>query len=237
MRRILLVTAHPDDESFGPGATLAKYAAEGVEVHLLCATRGESGQWSDVKSRGRKLEEIREKEHRRASKILGVKSHEYMGYIDGYLSNILIDELIEKIRRKVNEFKPDILLTFDLLGISGHLDHIAVAIATTKVFDEERGVKKLYYFTVNQKRVEESKQRFNRRIWGRPDGEITTRIDVKRYLPIKLKAALCHQTQLRDIERLQELWKKYGKTEYFILAGSRVKTKLPEADLFVGIAY
>jgi len=235
MGKILLVTAHPDDESFGPGGTIAKYAAEGVEVQLLCATRGESGQWSDVKSQGQKLEEVREKEHRKASKILGIGSHEYMGYIDGYLSNILMDEMMEKIRRKIDAFKPDLLITFDITGISGHLDHIAVSLATTKVFEEEESVKKLYYFTVSKEIASDFKKKFNRRVFGRKNSEITTRIDVSKYLPTKIKAALCHQTQKRDIERLRTRWERYGNTELFVLAEARMKTKLPEVDLFAGI--
>jgi LmbE family N-acetylglucosaminyl deacetylase len=44
MRKLLAVFAHPDDEAFGPGGTLARYAYQGVEIHLLCATRGEGGK-------------------------------------------------------------------------------------------------------------------------------------------------------------------------------------------------
>ena len=49
MKRLLVVTAHPDDEAFGPAGTIAKYADMGVKIHLLCATRGEAGQWSQKK--------------------------------------------------------------------------------------------------------------------------------------------------------------------------------------------
>ncbi|MBI4099408.1 PIG-L family deacetylase, partial [Candidatus Microgenomates bacterium] len=85
MRKILLVTSHPDDESFGPGATIAKYAALGAEIHLLCATRGESGKWSGEKA-AKSLGEARAKEHAAAAKILGIKKIEYLNYIDGHLS-------------------------------------------------------------------------------------------------------------------------------------------------------
>ena len=78
-KRLLAIVAHPDDESFGPGGTLAKYAGEGVEVHLLCATRGESGRHKPgERSQGSKLGDIREKELRGAAEVLGIKQVEFM---------------------------------------------------------------------------------------------------------------------------------------------------------------
>lgn len=227
--------SHPDDESFGPGGTIAKYAALGAEIHLLCATRGESGQWSDTPAKNRKLADVREVEHRKATAILGISSHEYMGYIDGYLSNILMDDLVTKIEEKITSFQPDILLTFDLLGLSGHIDHITMTMATTKAFEESKKVKKLYYFVHDKKITDLIFKTVKIKLWGRRSDEITTRIDVKKYLPIKIKAANCHVTQKKDIDRLMWFWRLWGKTETFVLAQSRVKTKLAEIDLFDGI--
>ena len=227
--------SHPDDESFGPGGTIAKYAALGAEIHLLCATRGESGQWSDTSQEDRKLADVREVEHRKATAILGIKSHEYMGYIDGYLSNILLDELVAKIEEKIAAFQPDILLTFDLLGLSGHIDHITMALAATKAFEESKKVKKLYYFVHDKKFTDLVWKTVKRKMWGRRSDEITTFIDVKKFLPIKIKAAKCHITQKKDIDRLMWFWKLWGKTETFVLGQSRVKSKFPETDLLAGI--
>lgn len=137
MKRMLVVTGHPDDESFGVGATIAKYAAAGVKIHLLCATRGEAGMWSDVKPEKGGVGPVREREHKRAVKILGVESLEYLGYIDGEISNNDVERIAERILEKLKKFKPDIVLTFDPLGISGHLDHVAMAMAATKVFGGE----------------------------------------------------------------------------------------------------
>src|SRR3990167_2864362 len=93
MKKILAVFAHPDDESFGPGGTLAKYAKEGVEVHILCATKGEAGENSNKDHKVYKvekvknIEEIREKELLAAAKVLGVKKVEFLNFVDGELSN------------------------------------------------------------------------------------------------------------------------------------------------------
>lgn len=233
--KILVVMAHPDDESFGPGGTIAKYAACGVEIHLLCATRGDWGMWSGLEANGRKLADVRENEHREGLKILGVKELEYLGYVDGHLSNILIDEILEKVRRKVEKFKPEILLTFDLMGLSGHIDHMTMTQVAIKVFEEEKSIKKLYFYTYSPKRNKYYWEKYHRRSWGRPQREITTFIDCGDFLTKKVAAAKCHLSQMDDVTRLMPVWDKFERTEYFVRWDSRVKTKLPETDLFAGI--
>src|SRR3972149_8828237 len=110
MKKILAVFAHPDDETFGPGGTLAKYAQEGVEIHLLCATRGERGEWSASAkaSAGKqeKIHHIREKELLRSAKILGIKKVEFLNFVDGYLCNSNYHDLAQKIITKIKSFKP-----------------------------------------------------------------------------------------------------------------------------------
>lgn len=83
--KLLAVFAHPDDESMGMGATLAKYAAEGVETHLVCASRGERG-WGGPAEQDPGLEglgRIRTQELENAVALLGMKSLSFLGYVDG----------------------------------------------------------------------------------------------------------------------------------------------------------
>lgn len=245
MKRILVVTSHPDDESFLPGGTIAKYAAEGVEIHLLCATKGESGEKQTAgRDSGTKdqqmanLDRLRQREHAKAAKVLGIKSVEYLGYIDGTLNNnmLLYDEIPNKIIAKAKEFKPDVLLTLDLLGVSGHLDHIAMALASRRAFEKLKEVKKIYHYAISVTQERETMERFGRKMWGRKESEITTKIDVSKFLERKIAAAESHQSQLQDVQRSKMIWKKFGKTERFILGASRVKTKFLEKDLFAGIS-
>ncbi|GFP22269.1 N-acetylglucosamine malate deacetylase 2, partial [Candidatus Hakubella thermalkaliphila] len=71
---LLVVFAHPDDESYGPGGTIARYASEGVKVTLICATRGEvSIRLNRIEGGPKRLAELREGELRQASQILGIK--------------------------------------------------------------------------------------------------------------------------------------------------------------------
>src|SRR5689334_24968168 len=83
--KLLAVFAHPDDESMGMGGTLAKYAAEGVETHLACASRGERG-WFGPEEQDpglEKLGQLRTKELEGAVKVLGMKSLHFLDYVDG----------------------------------------------------------------------------------------------------------------------------------------------------------
>src|SRR5579872_4442081 len=121
-KTIVCVFAHPDDEAFGPGGTIALLAKEN-DVYILCATKGEAGQNSltDLET---PLQNERMEELKRSAKILGVKKVIFLDFIDGTLSNSLYHKLAEKITQYLNELKPEMLLTYENRGISGHIDHI-----------------------------------------------------------------------------------------------------------------
>src|SRR5512134_2643232 len=90
-RKLMAVLAHPDDESLGVGGTLAKYSAEGVEVFLVMATRGDGGRFcghpcGDERHPGPlALGNIRETELRAAARILGVREVSLLDYQDQHL--------------------------------------------------------------------------------------------------------------------------------------------------------
>lgn len=173
--RLLAVTAHPDDETFGCGGVLAKYANEGVTVSVVCATRGEAGQISDPSlATPENLPAVREKELREACKTLGVHNLEILGYRDSGMAGTEANghpqslfkanrsELIGKIVASIRREKPQVVVTFDPSGGYGHPDHIIIHEATLKAFflaaDAEQyaaqltnglrpfGPRKLYYF-------------------------------------------------------------------------------------------
>ena len=162
MSRTLLASfAHPDDESFGPGGTLATYARQGVAVHLITATRGEAGE-SDLEDLGA-CEDLacrREQELRCAAAALGLAEVHLLGYRDSGMagspanqhpqalaqadSHILSAQVAEVMRR----LRPQVVVTFDPYGVYGHPDHIAMHRATVMAFEQlappERPFK-LYY--------------------------------------------------------------------------------------------
>lgn len=131
--RLLSVFAHPDDETFCAGGTLAKYAAAGAESMVVSATRGQCGQIRDARAATRAtLGEVRERELVRACKELGVEHAVCLDYMDGTLNNVHTDVLVGEIVSIIRRFRPDVVITFDSSGAYGHLDHIAISRATTR---------------------------------------------------------------------------------------------------------
>lgn len=146
-RTLIFVGAHPDDESFNIGATLAQYAITGVKVYYLCATRGEEGQTNPDKIKGySSISELRCAELNNAAEALGLTGVIHLNYRDsgilGWKDNThpkaLISAPIEQVSGRIvsifRELKPDVVITFDPVGDYGHPDHIAIHKATVKAF-------------------------------------------------------------------------------------------------------
>jgi len=126
-KRMLVILAHPDDESYGMGGTLAKYSHLGVKVILLCATRGEEGIPGTLpEDAGR----IRELELREAARHLEIEVH-FLGYMDGKLSEVDPNVLFEDITCWIGLVRPQIILTFGPDGVSGHPDHVTISNVVT----------------------------------------------------------------------------------------------------------
>lgn len=230
-RKLLAVFAHPDDESFSSGGTLAKYANRGVEIYLVCATRGEAGQWSGISRKGLKLGQVREKELLAAAEILGVKKVEFLGFVDGKINNRQILKLEEAIVEKMRKIKPQVVICSDTTGISGHLDHIAVSLATTRAFAKVEEAKKLYYVVLPKSWV----KRYSLPFPGFPDEMVTTKIKIARFWSKKAAAIKAHQTQRADWERFFKR-ENYPKVENFYLVQSRIsRLKFLENDFFSGL--
>ena len=146
---ILAVLAHPDDESFGLGGTLALYASKGYDTYLVCATRGEAGTLDPEHLNGYKdTAELRTNELMRAAKILGLKEVFFLDYRDSGMPgteenkhpdaqiNHSIDEVAGKVVRYIRELKPDVVITFDPIGGYKHPDHIHIHKATVLAFEK-----------------------------------------------------------------------------------------------------
>ena len=145
---ILSVLAHPDDETFGMGGTLALYAQKGVAVHLICATRGEVGVVDPEYMEGyQSIADRREAELRCAAQILGLAGVHFLDYRDSGMEgskdnhhpNALaatpLEEVAVRIAHIVRTIKPKVMLTFDPIGGYRHPDHIAIHRATLRAFE------------------------------------------------------------------------------------------------------
>lgn len=146
---ILSVLAHPDDESFGMGGTLALYAQKGCDVYLVCATRGEVGDVDPKHMQGfSSIAELREGELRCAAGHLGLKGVFFLDYRDsgmpGSPDNLHpdaqvahpVDEVAGKVVKHIRDLKPNVVLTFDPIGGYRHPDHIHIHNATVLAFEK-----------------------------------------------------------------------------------------------------
>ncbi|MFO7623402.1 MAG: PIG-L family deacetylase [Anaerolineales bacterium] len=175
-QRLLSVLAHPDDESFGMGGTLALYAQRGVEVHLICATRGEAGMMDPEHLQGyASVAEKREAELRCAARILGLREVHFLDYRDSgmpgstdnqhpqALAAAPLDQVAAQIARIIRQVKPQVVLTFDPIGGYRHPDHIAIHKATLLAYEAAGDPtvdlddlppytpEKLYYHTISRR--------------------------------------------------------------------------------------
>lgn len=184
---MLAVFAHPDDESFGAGGTLAKYAHQDVQVVLLCVTRGETG------IPGVKLEEagnIRKRELRKAAEQLGIEVY-FLDYPDGGLARKKSQTLLEMIACWIDLIQPQVILTFGPEGVSGHSDHIAISNIVTQAFDLTYKKGMLLYLHPSEATILGCGVSST----GLEDTQPLVEVDISDYKLEKIRAIQCHASQ------------------------------------------
>lgn len=151
-KKLLAVLAHPDDETFGMGGTLALYTKRGVQVDLVCGTRGEVGEVDakylvDIKSTAC----LRTQELKQAAAVLGLHEVIYLNYRDSgmpgspdnahpnALAGQPIGEVAGRIAHIIRQVRPEVVITFDPIGGYRHPDHIAIHQATELAFKMAAG--------------------------------------------------------------------------------------------------
>jgi len=222
-RSLLLVHAHPDDESIGTGATMAKYAAEGARVTLVTCTLGELGEIIPPDLRHLFPDELGQ--HRiveldRACAALGVEDHRFLGgegrYRDSGMMGLPdnddprcfwqanVDEAADALAKIIDEVEADVIVTYDADGFYGHPDHIQAHRVTSRARDLTGGKAKLYATAMPRsalaRAVELPEDSWFVRDTGLavsvPDDQVTTEIDATGYLDAKREAMRAHETQI-----------------------------------------
>lgn len=164
MKKLLLSFAHPDDETFSCGATISKYSHLGWDIRLICATLGEAGSPGPYKQlSGNAVGAVRKEELAQAAAIMGIREIVHLGYRDQHLAGIEPGELEDVLFKKMVEFAPDIVITFDPSGITNHPDHIRISFSTTYAFQkyaEEIATTREFVIRVNREDAKVKKRLF-----------------------------------------------------------------------------
>ncbi len=193
---LLAVFAHPDDETFRPGGTLALLAKQGIRVVVLTFTRGQAGSCGNPPLCTRQeLPAVRERELRCACSSLGIQPPILLDYHDGQLAEADPETLIAEILAIVRELHPQIMLSFGADGLSGHPDHIAIGLAAAEAFRRAEDVAALYTLAVPRSLAETLGMQ---QIHAVPDKAITLAVDVSSVWQAKMSAIRCHRTQLGE---------------------------------------
>lgn len=212
MKNLVCIFAHPDDEAFGPGGTIAKLSKK-YNIYLLCATKGDAGQNATHKG---KLAEIRSEELRGSAKILGVKKVFFLGFKDGTLNNNIYHKLASKIRNHLLKLRPSIVLTFEPHGVSGHIDHITVSMATMYAVQKLKFVKTVMQFC-RPFGYQSPKDYFIYFPPGYKKSEIHKVVKTKDVWDKKVEAMNQHKSQSEDIKRILKIQQKLPKEEHFLV--------------------
>ena len=235
---ILGVFAHPDDEGFGSGGTLAMLVDKGHRVTVVCATNGDVGEISDpALATPENLGQVRQQELLAAMKVTGVKDVRFLGYrdsgMDGTPDNDNPDSLYQaspatvvgQIDAVLTELEPDVIITHDHTGGYGHPDHITVyrhttaAIEARYIGDGPRPA--LYYFCFPRSTFQRMWKEMqdagvtppfgseDAEVMGTPDDEVTTVKDVSGYLETKKESLNHHRTQIAPDGPFSKLPEKF----------------------------
>jgi LmbE family N-acetylglucosaminyl deacetylase len=261
-RTLATILAHPDDETFGTGGTLIRYAREGVNVHSLCLTEGEKG-WpggggAPVIAREH-VGAARALELAEAGRRMGLASVTCLKYPDGALAGVDPDWVVRDIVRWLRKVRPDVAIVWGPDGGYGHPDHIAageralaaIELAGIARHEPELGdhvhVKRCYRFVASAEFVDGLKRlvpefaRYMETLAIKPQrwtrDRLGAAIDIRPFVAEKLDAMEAHRTQTPDLN----MWLRVRDTEASLLGEEVYVREFPdphgglETDLFAAL--
>ena len=222
MATLVCFHAHPDDEAIATGGTMAKAAAAGHRVVLVCATRGEHGEVPDgFLAPGETLAQRRVVETEAAAAALGVSRGEFLGYtdsgmvgtpendLDGSFWSADVEEAAARLAAILTEEQADVLTCYDEIGGYGHPDHIQVHRVGLRA-GELAGTPKVFQATINRDHVLRLMKAMPRpegvdmpdfeadANFGMPVSTITCVVDVSDHVADKRAAMKAHASQIGD---------------------------------------
>jgi LmbE family N-acetylglucosaminyl deacetylase len=244
MKRILVVTAHPDDEVAGFGGTLLKYRGEGAETYVVCLTAGEAATHRGHAQNDEELAEIRRAEFATACNVLKINNGWVLDYKDGGLDRENCYKVAGDLVKRIREIQPQVLLTFGGEGgATGHPDHSVTSQLATLAFHwagrrnrfadqlwtelKEHRIQKLYYQTSNLLIADREP------VAPAPS---SCEIEVGKFLEEKIRAFRQHNSQEPLFDNFEMYLRKRSQHESFHLAAAVGPRKSEmETDLFAGV--
>lgn len=244
MRRMMVVTAHPDDEASSFGGSLRLYSERGVETCVICLTPGQAATHRGGARNDQELGALRREEFAAACKILKVSHATVLDYPDGQLHRLDLQRVVSDLTLHIRDFRPQVLLTFDPAGgATGHTDHSMASVFATLAFHwagrsnrfpdqlndsvAAHRVQKLYYASSNSV------------LPGRQPVTVapaTVTIEIGDYLETKIDAFRAHASQ----QPLWALFEEYerkgqGQERFHLAAAVKWGTIVLEDDLFASV--
>lgn len=196
---ILYCFAHPDDETFACGGTIAHYHKLGATQVLYCATHGEAGKTGQPPvCTSDQLGTVRSQELGKAADILGLDQVLLRDYGDSKLSQKPFASIVHDLLSVMEDIRPDQVITFPPSGISGHLDHQIIQRATLEAVKKTPFPTKLYYIVIPESMIHFHPPG----IATVPDEYVSKSIDVTPYHQQIAKALQAHRTQHLSVERV-----------------------------------
>jgi N-acetyl-1-D-myo-inositol-2-amino-2-deoxy-alpha-D-glucopyranoside deacetylase len=259
---LLLVHAHPDDESIATGGVILRATDAGRRVVLVTCTRGEEGEIHnlDPASARPRLAEIRETELRRACTMLGVQRLELLGYRDSGMAGAPsnrnpscfhrapVGEAAARLVTILRQERPQVVVSYTADGTYGHPDHVkahlVTAAALALLLEEGWRPARVYWHAVPRSRASLTRQQLGVRAHrsmtevGVPDDAITTAVDVGAVLGRKFAAVAAHVSQNPRNSlsaMLGQVLSAMGTFEHFVRRDGALATARCEDDLLAGI--
>ncbi len=267
---LMAVHAHPDDEATSTGGVLARAAAQGIRTVLVTCTDGRCGDGPGGVKPGEpghdpdEVVAMRQRELEASCALLGVSQLELLGYGDsgmmGWATNDApgafwttpVEAAAARLAALVEQYQPDVIVTYDENGFYGHPDHIQAHRVTMAAVASTDVAKKVYWTTAPRSRMEEFGQVMREfgADWdepapggeappiGLPDDEITTWVDATEFSGQKFDALAAHASQTDNIFFLRMGKQRFGElmgVETFVRVEDVTGAPVPEDDLFAGL--
>ena len=245
MFRLLLITAHPDDEASSFGGALQMYRDKGVETHCICLTPGQAASNRGGATSDDELSEMRRKEFAAACELLRISKYEVLNFRDGKLAQENFYEVVGELVRRVRQIRPHVMFTFGGEGaVTAHPDHTMASLFATAAFHwaghtnrypeqlEKDGLKphitqKLYYAS------------YTFHLEGRQPVSLAPRtavLEVSKYVEKKIAAFELHTSQSPLFTLFREnVAKREGKEFFHLVAARNIMEAKVETDLFEGV--